>query len=90
MNHKDEDESGDRPWKALENAMKRYSKGLPQEDGETLTIDSKNGYILYEYENKEYADHFSGWKYVTGTSRTENTNSLLSIIWQTIQKAGHV
>ena len=48
LNYEDEEESGDRPWRALENAMKRHSKGLPQEEGEKLTIDSKNGYILYE------------------------------------------
>ena len=48
LNYEDEDESGDRPWRTLEEAMKRYSKGIPQEKGETLTIDSKNGYILFE------------------------------------------
>ncbi len=57
LNHEDEDESGDRPWKALENAMKRYSKGLPQEYGETLTIDSKSGYILFERSGDEYVDY---------------------------------
>ena len=56
LNHEDEDESGDRPWRALENAMKRNSKGLPQEKGEKLTIDSKNGYILYERSGYEDVD----------------------------------
>ena len=48
LNYEDEEESGDRPWRALENAMKRYSEGLPQEDGDELTIDTKNGFILFE------------------------------------------
>ena len=57
LNHEDEDESGDRPWRILENAMERYSKGLPQEEGEKLVIDSKNGYILFEKSNDEYVDY---------------------------------
>lgn len=59
LNHEDEDESGDRPWIALQNAMTRHSKGLPQEQGETLTIDSKNGYILFECVYDEDADFIS-------------------------------
>ncbi len=57
LNYEDEDESGDRPWRALENAMKRYREGLPQGAGETLTIDSKNGYILLERVDEEYGDY---------------------------------
>ena len=57
LNYEDEDETGDRPWKALENAMKLHSKGLPLEKGETLTIDTKNGYILYEHSGDEDADY---------------------------------
>ncbi len=57
LNYEDEDESGDRPWRALENAMTRYSKGLPQEEGVTLTIDSKNGYILFERVDEEYGEY---------------------------------
>ena len=56
LNYEDEDESGDRPWRTLEEAMKRYSKGIPQEKGETLTIDSKNGYILFERSGEEDED----------------------------------
>ncbi len=58
LNYEDEDESGDRPWKMLQNAMTRHSKGLPQEEGETLTIDTKNGYIVWEYSSDDY-DHIS-------------------------------
>ena len=37
--------------------MKRYREGLPQGAGETLTIDSKNGYILLERVDEEYGDY---------------------------------
>ena len=37
--------------------MKRYSKGLPLEKGEKLTIDPKNGYILYENSGYEDVDY---------------------------------
>ena len=57
LNYEDEEECGDRPWRALENAMTRHSKGLQLENGETLTIDSKNGYILYERVGEEYGDY---------------------------------
>ena len=57
LNYEDEEESGDRPWKALENAMERHSKGLAQEKGEKLNIDSKNGYILWEHAGDEDADY---------------------------------
>lgn len=57
LNHEDEEECGDRPWGALENAMERHRKGLPQEKGEKLTIDSRNGYILFEQAGEEDEDH---------------------------------
>jgi pyrroline-5-carboxylate reductase len=40
----------------LQNAMTRHSQGLPQEQDETLTIDTKNGYIVCEHSNEDY-DH---------------------------------
>ncbi len=58
LNYEGEEETGDRPWKILENAMKRHSKGLALEEGETLTIDVKNGYILYECTYEEI-DHIT-------------------------------
>ena len=57
LNYEDEDESGDRPWKALENAMKRHRDGLAQEKGDQLTIDPKNGYILFERTYDEDDDY---------------------------------
>ena len=35
-------------YKGLRRAMTNQAKGLPLEKGETLTIDQKNGYVLYE------------------------------------------
>ena len=46
--YNDEDECGDRPTNAIMEALERKRKGLPQEEGVTLTIDEKNGYLLYE------------------------------------------
>lgn len=57
LNYEGEDEAGDRPWRALEYAMQLHRKGLPQEEGETLTIDSKNGYIFFECVHEEDQDH---------------------------------
>jgi len=57
LNYEDEEETGDRPWEALKSALECYNKGLPQEKGETLTIDSKNGYILLECVYDEYEDY---------------------------------
>ncbi len=36
-------------YDAMKLAMSRKSKGLPLRKNETLTIDTKNGYILYEF-----------------------------------------
>ena len=57
LNYEDEEETGDRPWRALEHAMDRQRKGLPQKNGETLTIDTKNGYILLECTGEENEDY---------------------------------
>ena len=35
-------------YRDLHQAMKRQAKGLPLADGETLTVDSRNGYLIYE------------------------------------------
>ena len=57
LNYEGEEESGDRPWRTLENAMKRHRNGLPQEAGDKLTIDTKNGYILFEQAGNEDEDY---------------------------------
>lgn len=42
------EEEGAYLYKGLQHAITRQSKGLPIEEGSTLTIDQKNGYLLYE------------------------------------------
>ena len=57
LNFEDEEETGDRPWLAMKSAMEHYRKGLPQEEGDTLIIDSRNGYALYEQSREEDPDY---------------------------------
>lgn len=52
----DEEECGNEPINAVKYAFIQYRKGLPQEDGVTLTIDEKNGYILYENRYEDVVD----------------------------------
>ena len=40
-------------YNAIKRAMARQSTGLPLQEKETLTIDSKNGYILYEFRHDD-------------------------------------
>ena len=56
LDYEDEEESGDRPWRMLQDAMTRHRQGLPQEQDETLTIDTKNGYIVFESSDETF-DH---------------------------------
>lgn len=56
LNYEDEEETGDRPWTIVRDAMERQRNGLPLDRGETLTIDTKNGYILFEKVCDEYDD----------------------------------
>ncbi len=43
-------------YRDLHQAMKRQEKGLPLADGETLTIDERNGYLIYEKNEDGYLD----------------------------------
>ena len=38
----------------LQDAIKRQGKGLPLEANSTLTIDQKNGFLVYEHKHSEY------------------------------------
>lgn len=51
----DDDEEGciDESENAFKQAFENYRNGTPQEDGETLTVDLKNGFILYESRYEE-------------------------------------
>lgn len=41
-------------YEGLQHAITRQAKGLPLEENETLTIDLKNGYLIYEQKYDEY------------------------------------
>ena len=54
----DEEECVDEAFNAIAHAWDLYHKGLPLEEGTTLTIDEKNGYVLYEYRSEyESVEH---------------------------------
>lgn len=42
----------------IRNAWERYRKGLKQDEGDTFTLDAKNGYAVYEYKYSEGACEF--------------------------------
>ena len=54
----EEEDCADEAFNAVCYVWDRHQKGIPLEDNETLTIDEKNGYVLYEsrseYESIEY------------------------------------
>ena len=50
--HDDEEDCTDESFNAIDYAWKQYHKGLPLEEGNTLTIDEKNGYVCYEYRSE--------------------------------------
>lgn len=43
-----DDEEYNEPLAALTDAWERHQKGLPQKEGETLTVDQRNGFVLFE------------------------------------------
>ena len=50
----DEDDCVDESFNAIRNAWIRHRKGLPQDEGNVLTIDQKNGFVLYESRYEEH------------------------------------
>ena len=51
----EEEDCVDESFYAIRAAWETHRKGLPQEEGVTLTIDQKNGFVVYEYKS-EYED----------------------------------
>ena len=51
----EEEDCVDESFNAIRAAWETHRKGLPQEEGVTLTIDQKNGFVVYEYKS-EYED----------------------------------
>ena len=43
----------DESFNAVKQAWIRHREGLPQEENETLTVDEKNGFVLYEWRYEE-------------------------------------
>ena len=44
----DEEECDQEATAGIKNALMRYRQGKPQEENVTLTVDTKNGYMVYE------------------------------------------
>lgn len=76
----DEEESGDRPAYAIREAMIRQRNGLPQDEGVTLIVDEKNGYILYEwlYESYVIRMEMCYWNEADGKHKLFAFNNLAS------------
>ena len=51
-----DDNDCDEASNAAANAMSHYLKGEPQEEGQTFTLDQKNGFLLYESKYKDPED----------------------------------
>lgn len=76
----DDDECGDRPALAVKEALSRHRQGLPQEEGVTLRIDEKNGYILYEfkYESSVIRMEMCYWNEADGKHKLFIFNNMAS------------
>ncbi len=49
IDNDDEDAEVDESFNAVKSAWVNHRKGLPQSEGGKLTVDEKNGYVLYEF-----------------------------------------
>ena len=52
----DEEECDQEATAGIKNALMRYRQGKPQEENVTFTVDTKNGYMVYEF---RYEEHLS-------------------------------
>ena len=59
-----DDNDCDEASNAAANAMTHYLKGEPQEEGQTFTIDQKNGFLLYEskYKDPEFGEYLTRYE----------------------------
>ncbi len=76
------EECGDKPSDAIKSAMEKQRKGLPLENGETLVVDEKNGYILYEYRYDNVVDRMEMcyWNEADGKHKLFAFNNMASLI----------
>lgn len=58
-NDNEEEDCYDESFNAIKQAWMKHRKGLPLDEGETLTVDEKNGYICYE---SKYEEHVGRWE----------------------------
>ena len=59
-----DDNDCDEASNAAANAMTHYLKGEPQEEGQTFTLDQKNGFMLYEskYKDPEFGEYLTRYE----------------------------
>ena len=50
----EEEDCFDESFNAVKQTWIQYRKGLPLDEGETITVDQKNGYVLYESKYEEH------------------------------------
>ena len=64
----DDDGCVDESFNAMKQVWIQHRKGLPLDEGETLTVDDKNGYICYESKDEEYVLRWEMcyWNYADG------------------------
>lgn len=76
----DEEECGDHPTDAVYNAMINNRDGIALDEGETLTIDEKNGYIVYEWVADSYVIRMEMcyWNEVDGKHKLFAFNNMAS------------
>ncbi|MBR6282977.1 MAG: hypothetical protein IKR25_01615 [Muribaculaceae bacterium] len=77
----DEEECGDKPTNAIKQAWVNRRDGLPQDDGVTLTVDEKNGYVLYEFIYHDVVDRMEMcyWNEADGKHRLFAFNNLATM-----------
>ncbi|MBO4871240.1 MAG: hypothetical protein J5565_04580 [Muribaculaceae bacterium] len=77
----EEEECGDKPSNAILNAWTQQREGLPLMEGETLTIDEKNGYVLYEfhYDSHILKMEMCYWNEADGKHKLFAFNNMASI-----------
>ena len=69
-------------YRNLHQAMKRQAKGLTLADGETLTIDSPNGYLIYEKNEDGYLNRLEMcfWNEADGKHKLFVFNHMLTLV----------
>ena len=82
-----QDECGDHPENGVRDALDRYCKGLPFDEYRTITVDKKNGYILYEfkYESTVHRIEMCYWNEADGKHKLFAFCNMNTIDYETNQ-----